>query len=266
MSAEPGARRLPLLWLVVALVALAAVLVPLRGAIGRLLGVGPPPAGGPAATPQEEPSPPPCRYEDRLTEHRHPDDWQRTLVDTSFRLHEDYAPPDMASTTDAGFEAGFPIRALVIDDLRALREAAREAGVPIEPTFGYRSYRYQRDVFADWRARRGRKRALRIAARPGHSEHQLGTALDFKSAGADNVDRSWGEEPAGRWMAENAWRFGFVLTYPRGERAVSCYAYEPWHFRYFGPRLAGEINESGLTAREFLWRRFHGPRGPSGSV
>jgi D-alanyl-D-alanine carboxypeptidase len=55
-------------------------------------------------------------------------------------------------------------------------------------------------------------------------------------------------------MAANAWRYGFVMSYPRGREDVTCYLYEPWHYRYFGRALAARIHASGLTPREFLWR------------
>jgi D-alanyl-D-alanine carboxypeptidase len=55
------------------------------------------------------------------------------------------------------------------------------------------------------------------------------------------------------WMARNAHLYGFVLSYPRGESDVTCYAYEPWHYRYFGRGMATRIHESGLTVREYLW-------------
>src|SRR5207237_2809472 len=78
-------------------------------------------------------------------------------------------------------------------------------------------------------------------------------AFDFKTEGAADVDRTWESEPAGRWMTENAWRYGFVMSYPRGREDETCYGYEPWHYRYFGRPLAAEIHASGETTREYLW-------------
>jgi D-alanyl-D-alanine carboxypeptidase len=95
------------------------------------------------------------------------------------------------------------------------------------------------------------------SARAGHSEHQLGTALDFRSArGPDPWDlEDWGATPEGRWLAENAHRFGFVMSYPAGQESVTCYIYEPWHYRYVGREVAQEVMASGLTLREWLWSR-----------
>lgn len=198
---------------------------------------------------------PVCDYLDEpafLTDYA---DWPFTLVDTVFRLPADYVPADLVPLNRAGFDDDRLIRQVVIDDLTALREAAEAAGNPLEVQSAYRSYAYQEQTFAFWVAQDGREAALASSARPGHSEHQLGTALDFRSAGGaapwDLVD--WGDTPAGAWMLENSWKYGFVVSYPAGTRDITCYIYEPWHYRYVGRDVAGQIHESGVTPREWLW-------------
>lgn len=101
----------------------------------------------------------------------------------------------------------------------------------------------------------GYEYALRTSARPGHSEHQLGTTVDVTSAGgAPPWNYSdWAATPAGAWMAANAWRYGFVMSYPRGSFATVCYDYEPWHYRYVGRDVAARMVAGGLTLREWLW-------------
>jgi len=196
-----------------------------------------------------------CEYGRARTPLRGYDDWQRTLLDTTFRLPRSYEPPDLVPVTEAG--VGTPkmtIRRFVLEDLRALVGAAEAAGNRVDVTWAYRSFTTQRHVFDTWTRQRGRQEALRIAARPGHSEHQLGTSLDFKTRGAPNVDEGWRDEPAGRWMREHAWEFGFVESYPFGAEDTTCYQPEPWHYRYMGRGVAAEIHRSGLTPREFLWR------------
>ena len=126
---------------------------------------------------------PVCEYLDEPAVLSDYADWPFTLVDTVFRLPADYEPHDLAPLTEAGFDDGRLIREVVIADLRELREAAEAAGNPIEVQSAYRSYSYQEQTFAFWVAQDGREAALASSARPGHSEHQLGTALDFRSAG-----------------------------------------------------------------------------------
>jgi D-alanyl-D-alanine carboxypeptidase len=145
----------------------------------------------------------------------------------------------------------------VIDDLRAMADAARAAGAAIAVQSAYRSYAKQKAVFAGWVAFHGYDRALQLSARPGHSEHQLGLGIDFRSdPGGSPFDGEWEKTAAGKWMKAHAWEYGFVMSYPRGKLAVACYDFEPWHFRYVGRDLAGAIHASGLTPREYLWAHF----------
>lgn len=200
---------------------------------------------------------PPCHYDDVLTTYQSYDDWQRTLLDTIYKLPENYLPPDLVSTSEAGLSPDFKLRSLVIPDLAALVRAARDAGVELELQSAYRSYSYQATVFAGWVKQQGEAAALQSSARPGHSEHQLGTAMDFRSAGGPPAWEleDWANTPEGAWLAENAWQYGFAMSYPKGKEAISCYIYEPWHYRYVGREVAKAVKESGLTLREWLWEK-----------
>lgn len=224
------------------------------------------PRPGPSPTSSAEASiAPPCRFGDRPARPRGFDDWAVTLVDPELRLPRGYEPPDLVSTTDAGFPTDVPIREVVLDDLRELRRAARSEGIHLDVTFGYRSHRLQELLFAEWSERRGERRARATVARAGHSEHQLGTALDFTTAGTGPPDPGWGSTREGAWLAEHAGRFGFVLSYPKGRRSVTCYAPEPWHVRYVGREHAARLAESGLTLREYLWC-LREPEGPCATL
>jgi zinc D-Ala-D-Ala carboxypeptidase len=198
---------------------------------------------------------PACRYDDLLTAPRGYDAWATTLVDTILRVPTSYVPPDLVPVSQAGLAGTGQVRALVIDELRALAQAARAANAPISVESAYRSYADQEVVFEHWVARVGYARALKATARPGHSEHQLGLAIDFK-ADPSSPAGPFGSSAAGIWMSEHAWQYGFVMSYPAGDAAITCYRSEPWHFRYVGPALAREIHLSGLTPRAFLWTHF----------
>jgi len=207
--------------------------------------------------------PPACRYDDIPALRQDYQDWSTTLLDTSFMLNPDYAPPDLVPASAAGLSGDYQVRALMVDDLRALVEAAAAAGNPLALQSAYRSYSYQERTFAYWVDHGGYQQALRTSARAGHSEHQLGTTLDFRSAGGpppwDLED--WAATPAGRWLMENGWRYGFIMSYPRGKEAESCYDYEPWHYRYVGRATAREIQQSGLTPRSWFWKHNASGRG-----
>jgi zinc D-Ala-D-Ala carboxypeptidase len=199
---------------------------------------------------------PACRIADVLTKHRALADWPRSLLDHEFKVPSTYAPGDLRSTADAGLNGGQSVRKHVLADLKAMASAARAAGARLSVQSAYRSYATQKSTFDYWVRVHGWDVAIKESARAGHSEHQLGTTLDFRSYGGpapwDVTD--WGTTKAGKWMLANAWRYGFVLSYPKGKTELTCYTYEPWHYRYVGRERAATIRASELTLREFLWR------------
>ena len=201
---------------------------------------------------------PACRYVDILTSPRQYTDWPVTLVDTVLRVPRTYAPPDLVSVSQAGIAGTGKVRAVLIEDLRAMGEAAAAADAKVGVVSAYRSYQTQQAVFKDWVARLGYDRALQVSARPGHSEHQLGLAIDFDSdpPSSSTLAEAWATTKAGRWMKAHAWEFGFVMSYPKGKIDVACYDYEPWHYRYVGRDNAAAIHQAGVTPREWLWANF----------
>ncbi|HEX7004771.1 MAG TPA: M15 family metallopeptidase [Trueperaceae bacterium] len=202
-------------------------------------------------------APPPCEYAD-LPALTPSGEWRHLLVDTAYRLPAQFVPPDLVPVRNAGLADDRPLTAAAVADLADLVAAAAAEGIHFELQSAYRSFDYQQRVFAGWVETLGRERALLTSARPGHSEHQLGTALDLRSAGGPapwDLD-DWAETREGGWLAENAWRFGFLMSYPEGETEVTCYAYEPWHYRWVGRPTAAAVEASGLTLREWLWERL----------
>lgn len=226
--------------------------------------VAPTPVPTPLPTPRPSvaPAPPPvtggppvCEYLDVLTKHVGYGEWAISLLDTIFHLPSGYAPGDLVDSGAAGVNGGYLLRSIVIADLAALAAEARANGTPIKLVSGYRSYAQQQATFDYWVSVGGYKQALRTSARAGHSEHQLGTVIDVTSDGgaAPWEYADWATTPAGAWMAANAWRYGFVMSYPRGAYDQSCYDYEPWHYRYVGRDLAAHIAGSGRVPRLVLW-------------
>jgi zinc D-Ala-D-Ala carboxypeptidase len=183
-----------------------------------------------------------CAVGDTPASRRGYDDWAATLLDTERTLGEAYAPPDLVRVEVDHVAGGqlVRVRAFVAPRLTALVRAAGEAGAALTVVSAYRSFRDQTATFASLDQTYGHEFAIESAARPGHSEHQLGTTVDF---GGDTT-----------WLAENAWRFGFVMSYPPARSpALTCYKPETWHFRYFGIDRAAAIQRSGLSPREWLW-------------
>jgi zinc D-Ala-D-Ala carboxypeptidase len=226
------------------------------------IGPGAPAAAATVAT-RDHPQPgdplPACQYQDVPTRYAKVGQWRHTLVDTNLRVGSRYKPPDLVSVAAAGIAGSGRVRSIVIEDLRAMARAARKAGHGIAVRSGYRSYAQQKAVFQSWVDQEGYQAALLTSARPGHSEHQLGTTIDFRSANSTRPPwdyGDWAATPAGAWMKANAWKYGFVMSYPKGKLKTVCYAYEPWHYRYYGRALAAQIHASGQVPRRYLWRTF----------
>ena len=178
------------------------------------------------------------------------------VVDRETALARTFVPSDLVRLSDFGIAcqpATWKVRRVIIDDLKALFEAGRNAGFDYFVFSSYRSYDVQAGLYQYWVKQLGRKEADRSSARPGHSEHQLGTTCDISVKGIKgNVFDVFGDTNAGRWLAANAHRFGFVMSYPEGKEDVSGYMYEPWHFRYVGKEVAAVIYENNLVSPVFI--------------
>lgn len=180
------------------------------------------------------------------------------VLDRSYALSADYEPDDLVPSSAAGVigTSGTElVRAALIDDLAEMAAAWEAAGLTIAIESGYRSYAGQAATFDAWVARLGPSEAINRAARPGHSEHQLGTALDLTSPGWSGRFGDWAVESAeGSWMAAHGWEYGFVMSYSAGSQGETCFSYEPWHYRWIGREAAAEHRESGVELRRFLER------------
>ena len=206
---------------------------------------------------------PPCRDDVEAIVAEDPREaWATIIVDTERGLPPGYGPPDLHNISEAGFPftEGLALRGFVMPDLEAMRVEAAANGTPIRILAAYRSYPTQLDLFERRVDELGASEAGSRVARPGHSEHQLGTTIDVTSEDMTDVDQSWGASPTGQWVRSNAHKFGFILSYPADAQSATCYDYEPWHLRYVGRDQAAQVIASGLTLREYLYRLgLHAP-------
>ena len=141
-------------------------------------------------------------------------------------------------------ETGVTLHAEALDALKAMFDAAKQDGMEgLYLSSGYRTYDEQKQIYEH-------ERDKSLVQPPGHSEHHTGLAADILALGV-GMD-AMGSSRQGRWLAQNAWRFGFILRYPEGKQAVTGIAYEPWHFRYIGPEHARHCYENNLCLEEYL--------------
>lgn len=152
------------------------------------------------------------------------------LVDKTHALAADDVPPDLVSLSSYPLAVGradLSLRKLVMPDLLRMVSAARADGVTLLFSSSYRSYEYQEAVYEKEVKTYGQQAADRESARPGTSQHQLGTAVDFGS-----ITDAFADTKAGRWLAGHAEEYGFSLSFPRGYEKVTGYRHESWHYRY----------------------------------
>lgn len=128
---------------------------------------------------------------------------------------------------------------------------AQGLGLPIIVDSGYRSYNYQQVVLDALIKEKGDE-AFKLVALPGASEHQTGLAIDFAyyENGIYNDDVKENDKEA-IWLKNNAWKYGFILRYPKGKEDVTGYNFEPWHFRFVGLKLAKYLFKNDLTLEEY---------------
>ncbi|MFY9458101.1 MAG: D-alanyl-D-alanine carboxypeptidase family protein [Candidatus Spechtbacterales bacterium] len=164
----------------------------------------------------------------------------------------DYKPLDLVSLAPLGAPDD-QIREIAHDSLVSLVDNAKEKGISIEIISAYRSRDRQKKLRAYYAQKYGSAYADRISSEAGHSEHQLGTTVDFGSGNpAIDLKQAFAETAQARWLENNAWKYGFVLSYPKDVEKITGFIYEPWHYRFIGTEAAGDLRGINLTLWEYL--------------
>lgn len=182
------------------------------------------------------------------------------VVNKKQPLHpKDYVPADLVvpsiqlRSNITGDER--QVRAVTANALKKLSDAAKAEGTTLTLESGYRSYNFQVNLYNRYVSQQGQAVADTQSARAGHSEHQTGLAADLGGVTkpACNVEACFANTPEGKWIAANAYKYGFTIRYPAGKTPVTGYTYEPWHLRYVGAELAAEMHTKGVqTLEEFF--------------
>ncbi len=175
-----------------------------------------------------------------------------TIVSKTHPISIDYAPtdlkiPDVATRTDKSKDEQ-SVRSVVLTPLKNMFDAAASNGHNLMIGSGYRSAAMQKVYYDNLVSSVGEETANQAIAKPGQSEHQTGLAVDISTLSRNcYLDQCFATTADGLWLANNSYKFGFILRYPSGSEAVTGYQYEPWHFRYVGLDLATALHESNLT-------------------
>jgi D-alanyl-D-alanine carboxypeptidase len=203
----------------------------------------PEPAPEPVAEPEPEPEPAPQWDIDSPSSITVVVNKQRPLNPI------DWAPDDLV-WPNVPNNNGQPMRAEAAQAIESMYAAALADGAPFVIASGYRDYATQVGLFDSYVQRDGVEAAETYSARPGHSEHQTGLVADVDDGSGCTFDVCFGNTAAGTWVRENAHRFGFIVRYNQDQQGVTGYIYEPYHLRYVGPQVAGEMHAQGIVNLE----------------
>lgn len=155
------------------------------------------------------------------------------IVNKTYSLPQSYNPGGMTADTLAAFGE--------------LQAAAKADGFTITSVSDFRSYETQDTLYHNYVARDGQAAADTFSARAGHSEHQTGMAIDCNWAGD-----AFNTTPEAKWLADNAWKYGFIIRYPQNKESITGFKYESWHIRYLGKDMAKKVYDSGLCLEEYF--------------
>ena len=172
------------------------------------------------------------------------------LVNKNNQLNSNFIPTNLESISLKYSNSEKYLRKEAREAFEKLSRDANNLGYRIVAVSAYRDYNYQKDLFNYYVNTKGLDYALSCSAKAGHSEHQTGLALDVEGSNSDYDEFEKSKEF--EWMKENAYKYGFILRYPKGKEHITGFKYEPWHYRYVGENIAKYIYENNLTLEEYL--------------
>ena len=169
------------------------------------------------------------------------------LVNKFYHLKEDYVPNDLV-TLSGQYNKGAnnKMRKDAALAFMEMVDAAKLDNIILYNMSAYRDYNYQVNLYNKYIQRDGKEAADKYSARPGYSEHQSGLCSDL-----NNISDSFDGTDEAIWLKNNAYKYGFILRFPKDKEDITGYKYEPWHYRYVGVDAAKIIYEDDITLEEY---------------
>lgn len=170
------------------------------------------------------------------------------LVNKYYKLSSNYTPNNLV-TVDKKYGKTLQMNKEAYEAFKEMFEAAKNDGMHIWVRSPYRSYQTQNILYESYASEDGYDKADTYSARPGYSEHQTGLAVDVVAD--DNSLANFENTKEFTWIKNNAYKYGFIMRYPKDKEYITGYMYESWHYRYVGKEIAKEIYDKGLTFEEY---------------
>ncbi len=175
------------------------------------------------------------------------DDGNLVLVNKFYHLPDKYEPNDLVTLTSKYNQgANSKLRKEAADAFMKMVDGAMLDNIILKNSSAYRSYDYQVSLYERYVKRDGKEKADIYSARPGYSEHQTGLCTDINT-----IDSSFANTKEAKWLKDNAYKYGFILRFPKDKENITGYKYEPWHYRYVGEKIAKIIYDEDLTLEEY---------------
>ena len=174
------------------------------------------------------------------------------LVNKYLHLNEDYIPENLEDIDLEFARSGMKLVNTAKEKFLEMAKAAKNDGYTIIAMSSYRSYNYQVNLYNRYASSDGVEAADTYSGRPGYSEHQTGLAVDIYDGKLNYTD--FEKSNSFNWMQENAYKYGFILRFPKDKDNITGYQYESWHYRYVGKNIAKYINDKNITFEEYYVR------------
>lgn len=178
------------------------------------------------------------------------------LVNKNNLLKEDYVPENLIEVhepTGEKIDKSYinRLNKTAYEFFKIMQKEALKQGYEIFIDSSYRTYEYQKLVFEKNVEEHGIEHAKKYVAPPGGSEHQTGLAFDvIARRNGTMIEKSSDEDPEMIWMKENAYKFGYILRYPKDKEQITGFNYERWHYRFVGPEISIYMKENNIETLE----------------
>lgn len=185
------------------------------------------------------------------------DSWQLILINGTFWLPENF------NVDLTPVQGAYNVDKRILTAAQQMFAAAKNEGVSLIVTSAYRSIATQTTLYNNkvkyyegkgYSTAGAQTVAGTIVAKPRTSEHHTGLAMDIVTSTYATLDDGFADTAAGKWLAANAYKYGFILRYPKDKQPITKIIFEPWHYRYVGLAAAKVIQDNSLCLEEYLGR------------
>ena len=171
---------------------------------------------------------------------------ENILINKYNKLKDDFIPNNLVNINNT------KISKIAYDNYLIMKKKMEEENLNLTIISAYRTKEMQNNLYSNYCKKEGAEKADTYSARPRHSEHETGLAIDVTVPGKNYLE--FEKEKEYEWLKNNSYKYGFILRYPKNKTDITGYIFEPWHYRFIGVDLATKVYISTLTYDEYYIR------------